>query len=238
MISHRIAALLAIAFLPLRTEAVLLTDLGSVPPSAPTIDFSQFASLGRIRFDTGDPPFVIDNLTNETVLLRPISGTSQVATILGNHTSPAHPDNNYYLGPNGHWSPNRVGFLGVGGGNGSIVTARIEFSSGPVSSVGGLMNYSPHFPSVILKALDKNLSIMEQYELSAQAPISTPSQLDAGAFRGIMRSTDDIFAIEITASFAVIDDIRFSRIIPEPRAHIATLPILFVALVYRAKRHG
>jgi hypothetical protein len=151
---------------------------------------------------------------------------------------PAHPDNNFYLGLNGHWGPARDGFLGISAGNGSMVTARIEFTSGPVSLVGGLFNYSPTFPPIILRALDENLSVIEEYVIDVEAPISTPGQFDAGAFRGIMRDQDEIFAIEITTPFVVIDDIRFSRVIPEPSTLSASALAILVALFnWRANRY-
>jgi hypothetical protein len=133
---------------------------------------------------------------------------------------PGKPSNWYYLGTNGQWTNDRGGFLGVGGGNGTRAVLRIEFPIAPVSSVGGLFNYSPNDPEwlpVIMTALDKNLSVLEQHFIDVEAPISTPSLLDAGGFRGISRNQNDIFALELSAPFAVIDDIRFFRI-PEPGA--------------------
>src|SRR5690349_1500765 len=140
---------IVVGVLPLSAQAVLVTDSSLVPATAPAIDFSQFYSVGRIVLYAGDPAIEIDTLPSETVLLRPVLGTSAAAIVLGQHTPPAHPDNNFYLGVNGYWGPSRLGFLGIGGGDGSLVTARIEFSNGPVSLVGGLFNYSPAFPPII-----------------------------------------------------------------------------------------
>jgi len=89
-----------------------------------------------------------------------------------------------------------------------------------------------------MTALDSNLSIIEQHVIDLEASISTPSQIDAGEFRGIMRDQDEIFAIEISAPFAVIDDIRFGRVIPEPSAFsLSTLAILMAIPKCRANRY-
>lgn len=210
----------------------LMTSPSGVPASASSIDFSQFFSAGRTRIQTGDPPIEVDEFVSETVYVRPVYGTSIVGSILGVH-GVVHPDNNYYLGVNGYWGPGREGFLGIGGGNGSRVALRIEFADGPVAAVGGLFNYPPDsrwFP-VVISALDQNLSVLEQYSIDVVAPISTPSKLDVGEFRGISRPQDDIFALEISAPFAVIDDIRFARVVPEP----STL-VLVVLLALNAAR--
>ena len=230
-------AVLAIAAVLTRpADAILLTTSAGISASAPTIGFSQFFAAGRIVFQTGDPPIEIGDLDSETVVLRPVSGTSTVAVIAGQHTPPVHPDNSYYLGLNGGWGPGRDGFLGIGGGNGSMVTARIEFASGPVSVVGGTFNYSPAWPPIIMSALDSSLSVLEQYTVNELAPISTPSQVDVGEFRGIKRNQNDIFALQFSAPFAVIDDIRFSRV-PEPSTFIlAAITIASAALISRANQ--
>ena len=222
-----------VAIPPRAAHAILVTSSAGIPADAPTIDFLPFVSVGRIVFNTGDVPLEIDSLSTETVLLRPISGTSTTALILGNHTPPAHPDNSFYLGTNGHWGPGRSGFLGIGGGNGSMVTSRIEFTTSPISTIGGLFNYSPDFTPITMSALDQNLVILEQYTVNLTSPISTPSQIDTGEFRGIMRNQNDIFAIQFTAPFAVIDDIRFVRAVPEP---IALLLIATAAIALSPTR--
>ena len=227
---------------PLSAHAFLVTDFTAIPSVAPTIDFSQFFSIGRIVLNAGDPPIEIDTLTSETVLLRPVSAAmTSAALLLGQNTPPAHADNGYYLGANGYWGPGRLGFLGVGGGNGSRAVARIEFTSGPVSFVGGLFNYPPNFPQflpVVMSALDSNLSVIEQHSIDVEAPISTTFQTDVGAFRGIAHDQPDIFAVEISAPFAVMDDIRFSRtVVPEPGTVSGiAVTISIISLSYRAKR--
>lgn len=233
-----IFALAVVAMSSLPAQAILVVDGSAVPTASPAIDFSQFFSAGRIVLNSGDASIEIGSFESESVLLQPVSGTSAVAIILGKDTPPLHPDNNYYLGFNGWWGPGRDGFLGIGGGNGSIVTARIEFASGPVSVVGGTFNYSPNWPPIVMSALDSNLSVLEQYTVNDLAPISTPSQIDVGEFRGIKRNQNDIFALQLTAPFAVIDDIRFSRV-PEPSSFLlAATAMVFANVIYHANHHG
>lgn len=234
------AVLALVAVLSQPANAILLTSSAGIPTAAPTINFSQFAEIGRTDILIGDPPLEIDALQNETVLLRPISGTSNVAIILGEHTPPIHPDNSFYLMTNGHWGPDRDGFLGISHGGGQRVVARIEFANGPVAFIGGLFNYppDPRWLPVIMTALDSNLSIIEQHYIDIEAPISTPGQNNVGEFRGIMREQAEIFAIEINAPFAVMDDIRFGREIPEPStSSLSALAILMAISKRRANRH-
>lgn len=64
----------------------------------------------------------------------------------------------------------------------------------PVHSVGAFMNYAPdpRYGPTYIDALDSSGNILESYELNSSAPISTPYGVDAGASRGITRSTADI----------------------------------------------
>jgi hypothetical protein len=226
-----IAIVSCILLLPRSACAVLVA---TPPAAAPLIDFAQFAPIGRIGFSGGEPPFVIDALPSEDVLMRAVAGPGTVAIILGNHTPPAHPDNSYYLNTNGHWGPGRAGFLATGGST-QVHTIRIEFEGGPVSSVGGLFNYSfPFMPTASISALDENLAVIEQYTINEVAPISTPGLVDAGEFRGITRSQNDIYAMQITGNFVVVDDIRFFRI-PEPRAILLSALAVSLLIARRTK---
>jgi hypothetical protein len=102
---------------------------------------------------------------------------------------------------------------------------RFDFLSGPVSSVGGLINYvldlgNPYSdPAVFaIKALDKNGSVLEAFHLEDAAPIRTTGLANAAAFRGISRDAADIFAFEIQGAGAV-ESLQFSSLpasVPEP----------------------
>ena len=107
------------------------------------------------------------------------------------------------------------------------------FNDGPVEAVGGFMNYCPNcgsmsrppFPDdVFIEALGATGEVLEVYNLADLAPISTPGAVDDGAFRGISRDTNDIFAFRISGLLSVIDDLAFSRVDPFP-------DVLFTSLV-------
>jgi hypothetical protein len=71
-------------------------------------------------------------------------------------------------------------------------------------------------------------NLLETVDISVFAPISTPGQLNAGAFRGFNRSSNDIFFVRFTDGFIVLDDLTFARTsVPEP----ATLAMLAVGLL-------
>jgi hypothetical protein len=230
-----LAGLVITAMFSSPAGAVLLNTPSAVPANASTVDFAQFAATGRIVFGAAAPPFVIDDLANEPVVMRAVSGSgSIVALIAGDHTPPEYPDNNFYLGPNGYWGPGRAGFLGTDGES-ALCVVRIEFTDRPVALVGGLFNYSPTFPDLTITALGEDGSILEQYAINSVAPISTPQMVDVGEFRGIRRDENDIFALQMTARYAVVDDIRFSRV-PEPNAIALSAFAVFLLLVRRTEQ--
>src|SRR4029077_6125005 len=107
----------------------------------------------------------------------------------------------------------RNGFIGINNGQGGAgIFARFTFAAGLVSAVGAFENYSPdNGGSPTIRVLDSNGNILEQYDLSMIAPISTPNGLNQGAFRGIMRSTADIAAIEYRDGFQALDNLTFSH---------------------------
>jgi hypothetical protein len=209
-----------------------LVDDASIPYDAALIDFSQFRAHGRVPLPAGGPPIAIDQLPGEAVLLRT---TQYHGLLLGDHSPPAFPDNNYYLGSNGHWGPDRDGFVGVGGGDGTRGVMRFEFADGPVSFVGGVLNYSPDamWLPVFISALDERRAVLERHAIDVEAPIDTNALMDAGEFRGISRPQNDIFAFEISAPFAVVDDLRFFRI-PEP--HTGALAVVGGMTMRRRRR--
>lgn len=140
----------------------------------------------------------------------------------------------YGLGDNGIWSNSAtiwnstgMSFAWVNGGErgGIGSTMRFSFLSGPVSAVGGLLNYvlatnNPYNDPALfaIKALDQNGAVLESFRLEESAPIRTGGMANAGAFRGISRDAADIYAFEIQGA-GVIGSLLFSSSpasVPEP----------------------
>src|SRR5690606_31520264 len=127
----------------------------------------------------------------------------------------------YLLGGNGEWDASQT-FTGSGD-DAAVMTYR--FHDGPVSAVGGFVNYGVELnvfiKPVLIQALDINGNVLESYDLLTLAPISTPGGVNDGAFRGIVRDTNDIYAFAVSGRAIVLDDLTFSRApvtttVPEP----------------------
>lgn len=99
------------------------------------------------------------------------------------------------LGVNGRWEGPQP-FYGLEVGDG---TSRISMTwafDAPVSGVGGLINYAPGAGDLditsVIQVLDSALNILESYDLTSSAPISTPGGINEGVFLAIDRAGDDI----------------------------------------------
>lgn len=130
------------------------------------------------------------------------------------------PDYPYGLGTNGLWNNQAGSYAWVN--DGTDVSMRFTFATGPVSFVGGVMNYPQtgphwglHLGPVDIRAIGLDGQILEQYFLKDVADIQTPEALNEGAFRGIVRDTADIYAFEIGGG-AVIRNLTFVTSVPEP----------------------
>jgi hypothetical protein len=206
------------------SPATLITNSAGFQNPA-IIDFSQYStcSFGSVGCS---PPLNIDGLVGEVVSFTGTPGflgASAYNALFGLET-------------NGFWDSGRNGFVGINNGQGTTgVFARFTFVSGLVSAVGAFENYSPGVGGTpIIRALGLTGQVLEQYDLSLLAPIATPGGVNQGAFRGIVRLTNDIAAIEYVDGFQAVDNLTFSRsvigIVAEPPAVFLTV-IAWAAIV-------
>lgn len=193
------------------------------------IDFSQFA--GCVAY--GSPPCQnqdVGGLVGEPVLFTGTNG------FLGASLYNA----GFGLGGNGSWDSGRNGYVGINNQQGGVgIFAEFEFASG-ISGIGGLLNYAPgEGGSPVMEIYGAGHNLLETVDISVFAPISTPGQLNAGAFRGFNRSSNDIFFVRFTDGFIVLDDLTFARssVVPEP-ATLAMLAIGLFSLSVVRKRRG
>jgi hypothetical protein len=189
-------------------EGVGASMITLAPSGATVVDFSQFN--GPALLTAG--PVQVGKLVGEDIVYT----ANQSSSLIGNSF--------YGLATNGFWNSDRIGFTGVNNdtddppGPNAIT---FSFNSGPVNSVGGFMNYAPGLQGVArIEALGTGGTLLESYVLNIVAPISTPDATNAGAFRGIFRTKEDIVAFRYSGAAAVLDDLTFTRqqvpAIPEP----------------------
>jgi PEP-CTERM motif len=124
--------------------------------------------------------------------------------------------NGWGLGSNGSASGPSVGINQQG-------TLRFDFLGGSVAGVGFLMNYAPiSYGPVSLIAYDSNNNILEQYELNADAPITT----NEFQFRGIQLASANIASFELTSSgnpSPIFQSMTFTAAVPEPETYAMLL---------------
>jgi PEP-CTERM motif len=187
---------------------------------------------------------------------QPAGTTTVLTTVTGTYTtSPSvvaggftvtgetlwYGDSSFGLLDNGSWDS----FAWVGGYCYSgDCTATINLG-GLYASVGGFMNYAasgggaygPGDPVISAIAAD-GTTVLQSYDLVTDAPISTPSGLNAGAFRGISSSTADIAYLRISGSYLIMHDITLSSAaasVPEP-ATAGVVGLGLVALGFLRRR--
>ena len=202
------------------SQATLITSSAGFQNSI-IIDFSQYSSCS-FGSQGCSPPLNVGGLVGEVVNFAGTPGflgVSAYNAVFG-------------LESNGFWDNARNGFVGINNGQGATgIFARFTFAAGLVNAVGTFENYSPTTGgSPIMRALDSNGNVLEQYNLSLLAPIVTPNGLNQGAFRGIVRSTRDIAALEFVDGFQVLDNLTFSHSLAATVSEPSSLFLTFIGL--------
>jgi hypothetical protein len=138
---------------------------------------------------------------------------------------------------NGTWNNPTTGFALIGA-NSTTAAFKIDLG-GLYAVVGGFMNYNAPVssPGPTISALASDgVTVLESYDLSVLAPISTPGGSNAGAFRGIVRPSADIRYFELANSYMAIHDITLSSVAssaPEPSSFVLAGIVLAIALARR-----
>jgi hypothetical protein len=203
-------------------HAALITQSSDIPSPSTAIDFSDFAGVNSVFTDG---PIQVGNLVGVDVTF---TSDNPDGAYIGSGP--------YGLADNGAWDSTltMAGILTDLAGT-DPYTMIFTFNSGPVSAVGGFMNYATFdgsgFGDVYIRALAFDNSILEEWDITTGAPISTPGATNDGAFRGILRPTADIFGFSVSNSAAVLTNLTFSSeetspsnpAVPEPGSIILLL---------------
>lgn len=155
---------------------LLISDAGY---SGPVLDLSDYAN-GSYNFTFG-PAAITGGITF----------TSSNDAVLG--------QGSYGLGNNGIIGGNAV-YAGL---DASVGWMRFAFSA-PVSSFGVYVNYAPSDGAApMIAAYNQDGILIEEWNLAASAPISSPNGFNVFSFRGIDAEDPDIWSFVLSNAFIV-----------------------------------
>jgi len=113
---------------------------------------------------------------------------------------------------------------------------RFTFGNGLIAGVGVSMNYAPSSP-VYIRARNAANTVLAQYEMNADAPISS----SAFQFRGIQLAGNTIASFELEGTgdaSAILENLSYTTsTVPEPST-VALFAVGFVALAGFARRRA
>lgn len=177
-----IATTIVALALPLGAQASLLTsDAGY---TGPYLDLTAYAN-GSYNFTFG-PKSIPGGIT--------FTRDPSTASNSGNGAVLGQGD--YGLAANGSFGGDAV-YAGLDGSSGWM---RFTLAA-PVSMFGLYLNYAPGYGIPMIEALDQNGVVLEGYDLSDVAPISTPGGFNQFAFRGINYGRSGIYTLQLSNSY-------------------------------------
>jgi hypothetical protein len=158
----------------------------------------------------------------------PSTGTVSGFPVSANGDACYNYDDGWGLGANGHWNISLIG------DNSAVTLITIDLG-GLFGSVGGFMNYAPNDGTPMIAALDASLNVLESYDLSSVAPISTTAN-DDGAFRGISRTGNDIRYFRFGGSYSAMHYITLdSSSVPVTSTLLLLAPMLALGALRRRR---
>lgn len=204
-------------------HAQFITDQTELGDSPTVVSFSQFTARSTVFPQMIDAGGISVSLTNTTP-----SGVSASPAIyndrfgIGGYFSQFPELSSPAFCMNGEWSSARQGFVGLFPGT----SVRFGFGGTLVSSVGAFMNYTPvcgGYSSPRIRLLGADNAVLAEYDIDVLARITTPNQLNAGAFRGARREQGDIAGVEFVGGVLVLDEFSFAASapttpVPEPQS--------------------
>jgi hypothetical protein len=136
----------------------------------------------------------------------------------------------YGLASNGAFGGDAV-YAGVDSGTGYM---DFTFSSA-ITEFGVYANYAPGYGDApTITALDEFGAVVESYDLSADAPISTPGGFNEFAFRGI-KSDTEFTTFRMGGSYIIAAGSPDGSVVPEP-ASMTALALGALALIRKRKQ--
>jgi hypothetical protein len=180
------------AFSPASAAGLLLTN--NTGYTGPTLDLSTYAN-GTLTYTLGPAPIGAITFTANNG-----GGITGNGAVLGQGA--------YSLGDNGDLDVAAT-YVGLDSATGYMT---FTFAS-PVSSFGAFMNYVPassfiaigetNYTNPIISAYDSSNNLLDSFDLSTAAPISTPGALNQFAFRGISGTSAPIASFRLSGSYLI-----------------------------------
>ncbi|MCC6720358.1 MAG: PEP-CTERM sorting domain-containing protein [Acetobacteraceae bacterium] len=205
------AAALLCSFGAATAQANLLTSFAAYTGQG--LDLTAYAN-GSYNFTFG-PAAIPGGITFTSHVINSNSG---LGSVLG--------QGSYGLGNNGAFDSTAV-YAGLDGPSGYM---SFLFAA-PVSSFGAFINYFPNNSAAqVIGAYDDHGVLLEEWDLTIAAPISTPGALNAFEFRGIELPTASISEFRMGGQYILAAATPDGSPVAVPTPEPMTLALMGVAL--------